>query len=149
MLTYLVKGSAMLFTMSTFFSNTFWFSTASLKKWYYTSIWFFFEWYAGLFSNNISFWMPQSNLTTCLNPNYEHNLYNQTTYLLAWVAFVYSILVVDNEMIGCFILIQLTSLLDNIKTNPLVNFLLSISLAHSVSKKPYTNIFLLISGFPW
>jgi hypothetical protein len=64
----------------------------------------------------------------CGNPNSSKNLLNQTPLCVVLDAIIYSTLVVENAIVGCFLFDQLIDPLAKRNTNPIVD--------HWVSKSP-------------
>jgi hypothetical protein len=78
-------------------------------------------------------------------PKFESSFYNQTTSHVVIAALLYSASVLNNAIVGCFLLLQLRAPLPKENMKPLVDLLSKTFSAQSASVYPCTYNWLLAS----
>jgi len=145
-----VNKSITLSKVSTFTNNTFFTSTMSLTKWYWTLISFVLEWQVGFLAKKIALLLSRSILTTwCTNQIPKHNLYKNTTSFLSWVDVMYLDYIVKSATTDCVLLIHVISPPNRLNTYPLIDLLQSRYPSHYASTKPCMSNNLSNHDLPW
>ncbi len=122
----LVRTSATMCSVGQYSNQTSPFSTRFWTKWCSTSMCFVLAWWVGFLINDIAPWLLHQINISFFSSMYPKSIIHMVSFV-ACVFAMYSAFVVDNAIISCHLLLQEMVPPPIMKTNPVVDLLLSRS----------------------